>query len=131
MFCVGKKEQNYFLLESQSQPNARCGLDVSRLAGRSLVGSSGISSGKETAGSRPPPSGWVLTHGSAESGAGPLGHRLDAPSLARSVRDGAVVPDLVGDARLEFPRSRVIAGADQFLFGPCSIAALLARSSLL
>ena len=36
----------------------------------------------------------------AEPGAGALGHRLDPRPLARPARDGAVAPDLVGDARL-------------------------------
>ena len=39
----------------------------------------------------------------AEPGAGALGHRLDPRSLARPARDGAVAPDLVGDARLGPP----------------------------
>lgn len=40
----------------------------------------------------------------AEPGAGALGHRLDPRSLARPARDGAVAPDLVGDARLGPPQ---------------------------
>ena len=40
----------------------------------------------------------------AEPGAGALGHRLDPRPLARPARDGAVAPDLVGDARLGPPQ---------------------------